>query len=160
MILNINITTVQIWFYWWKQTAHFGDGNALLFLDQQGVICWGLHVSQKTSTTFYSRIRENRETHIYTQIGRILYYWPTKEAPQCKGCVPLNDKIHRVNKSFITPFLSSPASPGLFSQFPESNSPSFFFWANMVTSSPFGRSSRKRTASSLMIFVKSTLFTC
>lgn len=37
--------------------------------------------------------------------------------------------------------------------------PSFFFWAKMVTSSPLGRSSRNSTASSRMMFAKSTLFT-
>lgn len=40
------------------------------------------------------------------------------------------------------------------------NLPSFFFWARIVTSSPLGRSRRKSTASSRMMFAKSTLFTC
>lgn len=38
-------------------------------------------------------------------------------------------------------------------------SPSFFFCARMVTSSPLGRSSRNSTASSRMMFAKSTLLT-
>lgn len=48
-----------------KQTARFGDGNALLFLDQQGVIWRGLHVLEKTSTTFYSGLgRTGKHTSI------------------------------------------------------------------------------------------------
>lgn len=39
------------------------------------------------------------------------------------------------------------------------SSPSFFFWARMVTSSPLGRSRRNSTASSRMMFAKSTLLT-
>lgn len=41
-----------------------------------------------------------------------------------------------------------------------SHSPSFFFCARIETSSPLGRSSRNSTASSRMMFAKSTLFTC